>query len=423
MESVLREQLIAIYRDGLLNDTMPFWERHAPDTVHGGFMTFLDADGTIVSTDKPMWVMGRITWLFARLYNNVERRTEWLNWAKHGVEFILKYGFDVDGRMFYAVTRDGKPLRKRRYLFTETFGVVALAEYAKATGDVAALQRACDLYQLILRYHTTPGLLEPKFIPTTRQLKSHAMPMILLATTQVLRQVSDNPLYDQVIEKSLAEVFEHFVKPEFKVVLENVGPNGEFLDQPDGREVNPGHAIETAWFILEEARHRRNDQNLIERGCQILDWSLEFGWDEKYGGILYFKDCKGYPSPKYEHDMKLWWPHNEAIYATLLAYHLTGESRYLDWHSKVHDWAYRHFPDREHGEWYGYLHRDGTISSTLKGNMWKGPFHVPRMQLNCWKLLEEYAAAVGWTLPTMLRSQIVAPEKNSNQPRRKNRLP
>jgi N-acylglucosamine 2-epimerase len=212
--------------------------------------------------------------------------------------------------------------------------------------------------------------------------------MILLATTQVLRQAGDDALYQQVIDESLAEVFDHFVKPEFRVLLENVGPNGEFLDEPDGREVNPGHAIETAWFIMEESRYRNNDPGLLARACQILDWSLEIGWDEQYGGILYFKDCKGYPSPRYEHDMKLWWPHNEAIYATLLAFHLTGNKRYIDRHARLHDWAYAHFPDREHGEWYGYLHRDGSVSSTLKGNMWKGPFHLPRMQLNCWKLLE-----------------------------------
>ena len=87
--------------------------------------------------------------------------------------------------------------------------------------------------------------------------------------------------------------------------------------------------------------------------------------------------------------MKFWWPHNETIIATLLAYHLTGDEKYSDWHLKTHDWAYNRFPDPEYGEWYGYLHRDGRLSSPLKGNMFKGPFHIPRMQLYCWKLLEE----------------------------------
>ena len=378
------------YRDGLLEDTIPFWLKHAPDTEYGGFMTFLDADGTVVCTDKPMWVAGRITWLFAKLYNVVEPREEWLRWARHGVEFLRKYGFDADGRMFYLVTRDGRPLRKRRYLFTETFGVIALAEYAKAAGDEQAKKEACDLYRLILRYHTTPGLLEPKWNPEARLLKAHAMPMILLATTQVLRQIDDDPLYGQVVDDAIKEVLEGFVKPEFKALLECVGPNGEFLDEPMGREVNPGHAIETAWFIMEEARQRRGgDRELVERACQFLDWSLDVGWDDEYGGIYYFRDCKGRPCPQYEHDMKLWWPHTEALYATLLAYHLTGRKTYADWYRKIHDWTYAHFPDRENGEWFGYLHRDGTISSRLKGNYWKGPFHLPRMQLYCYKLLAE----------------------------------
>jgi len=387
MDETRRHELIAVYRDGLLENTIPFWLEHSIDQQHGGFLTFLDADGTVVSTDKPMWVAGRFAWLLSRLYNSVERRDDWLQAARHGIEFLLSHGFDTDGRMFYAVTREGSPLRKRRYLFTEAFGVIALAEFAKATNDARALDKARELFQLILHYHKTPGLLEPKTM--SRPLKSHAMPMILTAITQVLQQVDDDPIYRQVQEESIREVLDDFVKPELQVLLENVGPNGEFLDEPDGRQVNPGHAIETAWFLMEAARSQPDGSELIQQACQILDWSLTLGWDEQYGGIYYFRDCKGLPCPQYEHDMKLWWPHTEAIYATLLAAHLTGEAKYLTWHRKVHDWAYSHFPDPQHGEWYGYLHRDGSVSSPLKGNMWKGPFHLPRMQLNCWKLLEE----------------------------------
>jgi len=391
MQKKRKEELIATYRDGLLNDTLPFWLQHAPDRECGGYLNFLDADGSVVSTDKPMWPTGRFIWLLSKLYNDVERKAEWLDTARHGMDFMRQHAFDDDGRMFYAVTRDGNPLRKRRYLYTETFGVIALAEYAKASGDAQALEHAHNLFDLILRYQSTPGLLEPKSITATRTLKSHGMPMIMLATAQVLRGVDPKPLHDQVIEQSMHEVFTHFLKPEFNALLETVGPNGEFLDEPVGREINPGHAIETAWFILEEARHRNNDRGLIEQACQIIDWSLELGWDQEHGGIYYFRDCQGKPCPQYEHDMKLWWPHNEAIYATLLAYHLTGDDKYLQWHRKIHDWAYDHFPDPNNGEWFGYLHRDGTLSSPLKGNMWKGPFHLPRMQLYSWKLLESMA--------------------------------
>ena len=377
------------YRDELLNDTLPFWTKHSLDLEYGGFLTFLDQDGSIVSTDKPVWVLGRIIWLFSELYNKVEKKQEWLDIAEHGIAFLRKYAFDSDGRMFFSVTRDGKPLRKRRYLFTETFAIIALAEYAKASGDDKAKKQAIELYKLVINHLKSSAMLEPKVYPSTRRLKSLAMPMIMLATTSVIREIDNDLLYKKVVDKSLFEILNHFLKPELRALLENVGPNGDFLDESVGREINPGHALETAWFILSEARFRNNDSKLVAVACDIIDWSLEIGWDKEYGGIYYFRDVKTMPCQKYEHDMKLWWPHNEAIYATLLAYHMTANPDYLSWYEKIYDWTYKHFPDSKNGEWFGYLHRDGSISSTLKGNMWKGPFHLPRMQLNCWKLLEE----------------------------------
>jgi len=116
------------------------------------------------------------------------------------------------------------------------------------------------------------------------------------------------------------------------------------------------------------------------------------GWDEEHGGILYFKDVYDKPVQEYWHDMKFWWPQCEAIIATLLAYQLTGEEKYAKWHRMIHDYAHEKFCDREHGEWFGYLHRDGGVSSPLKGNQFKGPFHLPRMQWYCWQLLDSAGA-------------------------------
>ena len=377
-----------LYRDGLLEDTIPWWQDRFCDEEFGGYLTYRDADGSLLSTDKPVWVLGRVIWMWSRLYNEVEKRPDWLEVARHGIDFMLKHAFDVDGRMFWSLTRDGRPLRKRRYLFTETFGVVALAEYARASESDEMLERARQLYRLLLKYHQTPGLLPPKALPQTRQLKGHAMPMILLATSQVIRKADDDPLYDDTIERSLEEVFRDFVKSEKRCLLETVQADGSVLDNPEGRTVNPGHAIETSWFIMEEGR-RRGDKSLVEQACQILEWSLDVGWDPVHGGILYFVDCDGKQAEPYEHELKLWWPHNEALYACLLALHLTGDTKWAKWYERVHAWSFDHFPDREHGEWFGYLRRDGTVSSTVKGNMWKGPFHLPRMQLCGWQLLEE----------------------------------
>lgn len=389
MNLAILDEHIRVYRDGLLQDVVPFWLNHAIDTECGGFFNYLDRKGEVYCDIKPVWVLGRFTWLLSTLYCEVEKKAEWLHWARHGVEFLEKYCFDTDGRMFFEVLRDGRPLRKRRYVFSEAFGAIAFARYAQAAGDEERLHRAKTVFQTLLCYYHNPHLLPPKYCPQTWQAKTQAMPMILIATAQQMRRVWDDPLLDKTIDHCIDQIVNHFLKPELGALLETVGPRGEFLDTPAGRSVVPGHAIETAWFLLEEARYRRDD-SLRDTALRILDGSLRLGWDEEYGGLLYYVDVRGKPCVQYEHDMKLWWPHNEAIYATLLAYHLTGRQEYACWYNRLHEYTYARFPDREYGEWFKYLHRDGTISTTLKGNGWAGPFHVPRMQLKCWQLLEEW---------------------------------
>lgn len=386
------DSLLATYRDGLLKDTLPFWLPRAVDQQHGGYLTCFDRDGTILQTDKSVWFQGRFAWLLATLYNTVEKKSDWLDAARLGIEFLNQHCFDSDGRMFFWVTREGQPLRKRRYLFSESFAVVALAAYGTATGEWRYKQQALDLFQLILKYHTTPGLLPAKVNSQVRPMKGLAMPMILIVTAQELRKAVNDPLCTEIIDQSIEEVERDFLKPDFGALLESVGPNGEFYDTFEGRMINPGHSLEMGWFILEEGRHRQNDPHLIELGCRIIDYSYALGWDQEYGGIFYFRDARGLPCTEYWHDMKFWWPHNEATIATLLAYLLTGDEKYAKWHQQVHEWAYAHFPDTQHGEWFGYLHRDGSVATRLKGNMWKGPFHLPRMQWYCWQRLAEIKA-------------------------------
>ena len=229
--------LLATYRGGLLDDTLPFWIPRAIDREYGGYLTALDQDGSLLQSDKSVWVQGRFAWLLATLFDTVERRAEWLDLSRHGIEFINRHCFDADGRMFFSVTREGRPLRKRRYLFSEAFAVIALAAFGRAAGDARAKAQALDLFRLLLKYHREPGLLEPKVIPATRRTKGLAMPMILIVTAQELRKSVDDPICTQVIDECIAEIERDFLEPDLRCVLESVGPNGEFhrhLRRPDG---------------------------------------------------------------------------------------------------------------------------------------------------------------------------------------------
>ncbi|HEX6847791.1 MAG TPA: AGE family epimerase/isomerase [Chitinophagaceae bacterium] len=387
-----REDLIALkefYTDQLLKETVPFWFPRSFDDEYGGFLLMRDADGSLIDDDKAVWIQGRATWLLSTLYNTVERKQEWLDGAKLGYDFLNKHCFDTDGQMFFHVTRDGRPIRKRRYFFSETFYVIASAAYAKASGDEQAAAKARRIFGKCIEYATVPGLLEPKFT-NTRPSKGIGVPMIMINTAQQLRETIGDNRCDQWITKWIDEIEKDFVKDNIKCVMEQVAPDGSIIDHIDGRTLNPGHAIEGAWFILHEAKHHNNDQRLIEIACKMIDYMWERGWDKEYEGILYFRDVYNKPVQEYWQDMKFWWPHNEVIIATLLAYLMTGKEKYAKWHKMVHDYSYSHFHDKKNGEWFGYLHRDGSIAQTAKGNLFKGPFHLPRQEWYCVQILNEY---------------------------------
>ena len=379
---------ISIYRNGLLENIIPFWLKYSIDKDYGGFMTSLDEDGTIIDTDKGVWQQGRFTWMLATLYNEVDKKAEWLDLALHGARFLEKYCMDNDGRMFFIVDRKGNPIRKRRYVFSETFASIAFSALYKATGEEKYKRLALTLFDVFYKHISTPGLIEPKYTEN-RPMKGMGHPMIGIVTAQELRNNLGDPSLTRYIDEWIREIKTDFMKSEFKAVMETVRSDGSFIDHFEGRTLNPGHAIEGSWFILHEARIRNNDPDLIKMGTTMLDWMWNIGWDKKFGGIFYFRDVKGHPVQEYWHDMKFWWPNCEAIIATLMAYAATRDAKYVEWHKLVHDWSFMHFPDRSHGEWFGYLHRDGRISNTLKGNIWKGPFHVPRMFLLAWKTLEQ----------------------------------
>lgn len=381
------------YREQLLTSTVPFWFPRSIDKEHGGFLLMRDADGSLIDDDKAVWIQGRATWLLATLYNTVEKNPEWLEGARFGYEFLNRHCFDADGQMFFHLTREGQPIRKRRYFFSETFYVIAAAAYAKASGDEAAAHNARRVFGKCLEYAQTPGLLSPKFT-TTRPSKGIGVPMIMMNTAQQLRETIGDPRCDEWISRWISDIENNFVKHDIRCVMEQVAPDGSIIDHIDGRTLNPGHAIEGAWFVLHEAKYRNNDPHLIKLGCSMLDYMWERGWDKEYGGILYFRDVFDKPVQEYWQDMKFWWPHNETIIATLLAFLMTGESKYAEWHKLVHEYSYRHFHDKEHGEWFGYLHRDGTVAQSAKGNLFKGPFHLPRQEWYCAALLNAFGSGV-----------------------------
>ena len=396
MKSAYWQKWNETYRNELLTNVMPFWMKHGWDRKNGGVYTCLDRDGSLMDSTKSVWFQGRFGWMAAYAYNHVRKNAKWLEASRSCCEFLEGHCFDKDGRAYFEVTAEGVGLRKRRYLFSECFAAIAYAEYSLASGDKAWARKALALFRRIRKFMANPKKWTPSKYEPVVEAQGHSLTMILINVASVLKQVSDDPALDAQITESVGLIRKYFIHPEFKAVLETVGPNGEFIDTLAGRVINPGHCIETSWFLMDVAtasvqqqgggavRPALDPDKLLKTALQILDWSWDWGWDKKYGGIISFKDCRNFPPQCYEQDMKFWWPQCETIIATTYAYKLTGDVKYMKWHKLASEWAWKHLKDRKYPEWYGYLHRDGTVAQPAKGNIFKGPFHIPRMLVKAW---------------------------------------
>ena len=385
--------LASEYRTMLLDNVLPFWLEHGFDQEYGGMLTGLDRDGALLETDKSIWFQGRALWVFSEAARQFDKRAEYQEVCTSLVNFIEQYGFDPsDGRMYFRVSREGKPVVKRiRYIFSETFAIIGFASYSKAFGKEEYATKAYDLFQTVLKALNSSDILVPK---SMRSSRGFGVPMILLNTAQELRDACPEHAQELnlFIDGLLQEIEQYFVRDELEIVVEQCSGNGLLeLEHFEGRLLNPGHAIEGAWFIMREARYRNNDATLMQLGIKMLNWMWKVGWDAKNKGIIYFRDALGKSATEYWHDMKFWWPQCEASIANLMAYSLTNNKQYLEQFLEVDQYIKANFVDSEYGEWYGYLHHDNSLSTPLKGNMYKGPFHIPRMYLLCNGLLEELA--------------------------------
>jgi N-acylglucosamine 2-epimerase len=378
------------YRRALLDDVIPFWERHSVDSEFGGYLTCLGRDGAVYDSDKFIWLEARQVWTFSMLYNQLERRESWLQLARHGAEFLSRHGRDEEGNWHFSVTRDGRPLVQPYNIFSDCFAAMAFGQIGRAANDDHARQVATRTFSNILARRGNPKGRYAKAVRGTRPMISLALPMILANVTQELESLLDSGTCNQTINECIGEVFSLFLDSERQVLREHVAPDGGEIDCFEGRLLNPGHGIEAMWFIMDIAE-RRKDRELAERAIEVALRTLELGWDRKFGGIFYFLDAKGHPPQQLEWDQKLWWVHIETLVALLKGYRLTGRKSCWSWYERVHAYTWAHFPDPEYGEWYGYLNRRGEVLLPLKGGKWKGCFHVPRGLYLCMRELEKMA--------------------------------
>jgi len=330
-------------------------------------------------------------WLFSMLYNRLEPRPAWLDLARHGAEFLRAHGQAPDGNWYFSLTRPGRPLVQPYNIFSDCFAAMAFGQYALAAQDDSAAELARATYRNILQRQANPKGVYNKLVPGTRPLQGLALPMILCNLSLEMEPLLPADQVQAALDDCVSTVMGRFHDPQRNLIVENVTPEGRLDDSFEGRLLNPGHAIEAMWFIMDIAR-RQGNVALIHQAIDVTLATLQVGWDAQYGGVFYFLDRLGRPPQQLEWDQKLWWVHLEALVALLMGYTLTRRSDCWEAFERLHAYTWEHFPDPAYGEWFGYLNRQGQVLLPLKGGKWKGCFHLPRALLRCWKLLEELDA-------------------------------
>ena len=385
------KELLAFYEDHLYRQVLPFWLKHGVDREYGGVFTLLRDDGTLESDDKVMWSQGRVLWVYSVLYQEMGHDPQWLEFAHRTARFLLQHGMDENGAWLFRVTRRGEPVLGAESIYVDGFALYGLTEYARATGDEKAVKAARAIF-----HRTSPLLNNHSQLPTRPHpipagVQSHGPSMMFAHVYHELGQLTgDSEILARALELAELVMTQH-LKPERQVLLEFVRPGGQEVEGDVGQTFIPGHAIESMWFMERiYAYHRRPER--VRQALEAIRWHLERGWDEEWGGIYLACHATGGKPVWHSPEAKLWWPATEALYALLRAYELSGEAWCMEWYWRVHDYTFSHYPNREHGEWYQYLDREGRPTVNLVPGLGvKDPFHLPRALIYSIKTLRNLA--------------------------------
>lgn len=382
-----------MYANELFNHVIPFWTRFSPDHINGGYYTCLDRKGRIYDRDKFTWLQARQVWTYSYLYNQYESNEQWLQIAELGFRFLTTFAEEQkSGSYYFSCDEKGVPLTQPHSIYSDCFAAAGLYEYAKATASDMALRKSKRALKKYLERRARPKGIYTKSTGN-RPLSSLGIPMMTAFLYQIFQEEISSASLEVEYQSLKALILNKHLCTTSGLLHEFVSIDGGIIDTFEGRLLNPGHAIEACWFLMDLAANFK-DQATIRECSDLCLRMIKKGWDGKHGGIYYFLDSKGAPPQHLEWNQKLWWVQLEALVALskILKYNPSAEA-WL-WFQKIHDYAWNHFRDPEYGEWYGYLTEQGNVLVPLKGGKWKGCFHLPRALHECSTALKEFGKSL-----------------------------
>jgi N-acylglucosamine 2-epimerase len=413
-----KEALLEFYKNHLKNVLLPFWNR-ALDEDQGGVFTCFNNNGDIlISHDKYTWSQGRLIWIWSKIADLCNNEmldfdpNPYLRHAKLTADFLLEHAFLPNGNCAFLLSKDGhykESISGAGYdtsFYADCFVVLGLSCFSRINKSLKYLERALILYDSIID-RVKKGNLRSEPYPIAEGYRAHSVPMILLniasdlfESLQAFKHPKQNEFrkYCEVIVNEILTLYRKEDGLIAEMIPEDVRQFGSLL----ARHINPGHTIEDMWFIIHAAK-LFNYPEWINPAVESIAVSLNIGWDSEFGGLLRFVDKNGGKptgmliSDPYEQlildtwDTKLWWPHSEALYATLLAERITHDERWGVWYKKIHNYVFNTFPNPDISvkEWIQIRDRKGIPIEKVVALPVKDPFHIIRNVLLIIELLED----------------------------------
>ena len=376
MDTIGLSDLAKQYRATLLDDVMPFWMRYGLGSADGALNNCIDDDGRLKSADRFMWSQGRALWVFSALYNRIEQRQEWLDVAHRVFGYLRNRGRNKHGDWVYHVDGEGNIVEGDTSIYVGGFVLAGLSEYFRATQNQDAAALALDTYDRSLARINAPGSYDIRPYHLPKGMRNLGVRMVFTLYFYELGHTLGRP--DIISEAArLGDEILGFIDPTSGLGREFTLLDGNVDDSPLGRVCIPGHVIEGLWFYISTTLADRGDKTTIARCCELIRAHLEAGWDKEHGGVRLAVDATGAGPAAWEKaDCKPMWAQMECLVATMLAHQHTGDQWCMEWHERIRNYAYSHYPTPA-GDWTQWLGRDNAPIPPFVLPV-KDPFHLPR---------------------------------------------
>lgn len=367
------------YRKALLDRFVPNMDKYVVDHELGGFMCALNiATRKLESTDKRAWYEGRGIWTYSFLYNNIEKKPEYLTIAKKSIDFITKLLPEDDKFFPGSFTREGVPRSKGEGdIYGNLFVAEGLAEYAKATGEKRYFDLARKILMKAVARYDRPDFSyayrAEKREPGARIL-GHWMILISLCT-QLLKQQPDAEI-QALADRCVDVVMNHHINPKFLLVNEAISHDYKILDDKIASQyADIGHGCETFAFIMAYAVFRRNAA-LFHAAAGQFKKHVTVAADPVYGGyfrVLENTDSNTYILPKVR------WLQEEILIGCLLLIEHTGDPWAVKCYMETDAYITEKFTHPE----YAFIVDNGNRQMDKPSEVRAEHYHHPRQLMVC----------------------------------------